>query len=183
MNMRDSNPSDNAVDFQTVLEPKSPPPELSQTCTPYAETFKSVEQEYNLPPNLLKALAMHESSCLPGASNPPADQGQAYTDCGILQVRTAGGSGSAECTKLKNDTRYAIEEAAKRLIQNCGRDCQNTSDMVAAFNGGHQAVTSSNDCGPGAKKYECCLNSGEYGTITQKEVGNVVSWQKSMPIY
>lgn len=175
---RDGN-DNNAADFDKVLQAVQPSPDLISKCSRYDTTFKNVEQANGLPANLLKALAMHESACDPVAQNTSSAGG---TDCGIMQVRVNASADSAECQKLKSDPGYAIEEAAKRLIQNCGGKCRtgNTSDMVAAYNGGSQAVTTSNDCGNGVMKYECCINSGEYGTITQKEIGNVVPWQKAL---
>lgn len=109
--------------------------------TPYDAGFDRIGAARGVPPDLLRALARHESNFNPRAVNAMNDPGEGR-DVGLMQVneRTARAMGRDLARLL--EPAYSIETAAMLLVslkRELG-DLWSTQTWIAAYNAGSPAI-------------------------------------------
>jgi soluble lytic murein transglycosylase-like protein len=164
------------------------PKTIATSCTAsdMLAKIKSASGSASVDPCVTFALLSTESGCNPNAQS-------AYA-CGIAQIKAT--PGSAECASLKSDIDGSIKRGISELMDHkskvrgslsvSGKDvAQALRDLYAGYNGGHGALSASNDCTDPQKlndygypfvKWDCPINAGSYGTETVRATSRFLAY-------
>lgn len=171
---------ENVIDYSKVTDGKA----VSSSCSTYNPDFYSV----GFDGDVLKSIAMRESSCNPTAKSPAGA-------CGLMQLKVGTAlmynSNAKDCQWLIDHPKESIQIAAQYLqdpVSGGGRYTGNLYNLLAGYNGGYGTgvnsegklppLAESNDC-PRSMAYECCINPGGLDE-TQDYVLNVVQYYNGL---
>lgn len=147
--------------YNPITEAVSP-----STVAPNCKKLNLDFDSYGSSANILRALAVTESSCNQQAQSPASA-------CGLMQLMPATAQrydSQANCEWLKNNPQKSIDIAFKYIRANTAAHSNLPARIFAGYNSGYATspnpdgtkggLVPSSDC-PGKLAFECCLDPGE----------------------